>query len=56
MMGAGPAMMQMGRLEEEVINLKNDALQGKEPKGFRRLPYRSRDTSSTSITTKSDYP
>ena len=56
MIAAGPAMAHMERLEKEVTELKNDALQGKEPTGFRRLPYPSRDTSSTSITTKSDYP
>ncbi len=58
MFATGPAMMHMERLENEVTGLKNDVLQGKEPRGFRRLPYPSRDASSTStsITTKSDYP
>jgi hypothetical protein len=56
MFTTGPAMMHMERLDNEVTNLKNDLLEGKEPRGFRRLPYPSRDTSSTSITTKSDYP
>jgi hypothetical protein len=56
MIGAGPVMVNMNRLGSEVAELKNDLLKDKEPRGFRRLPYPSRDTSSTSITTKSDYP
>jgi hypothetical protein len=65
MIGTGPTMMNMNRLESEVAELKNDLLKGKEPGGFRRLPYPSGDTStrdesktssSSSTSTKSDYP
>lgn len=54
MIAAGPAMVHMNRLENEVTELKNDLLKDKEPRGFRRLPHPIREE-STSITTKSDY-
>jgi hypothetical protein len=64
MIGAGPTMMNLERLKNELAELKNDFLNGKQPRGFRRLPYPSGEesktssspSSSTSITTKSDYP
>jgi transcriptional regulator len=54
MIGAGPTMMNMERLKNEIAELKNNLLNGKEPRGFRRLPYPSGDTSSTSTSALTD--
>ena len=44
----------MNKLESEVVELKNDFLKGKEPSGFKRLPYPSGD--ELSISTNPENP